>query len=674
MKNTIENLRQEVIKHDLAYEQGSPTITDSEYDSLYLKLLRLEEEYPEYYSEESPTQKIYSVVLDVLEKVQHREPLLSLEKANKEEDIRKFLNRFKEDADISVGLKEDGLTVKLTYNNGLLAQASTRGTDGIVGEDITHTMGLLDSVPSYVETKEFFEVRGEAVIPFNAFDRINTDGQYKSPRNLVSGSIRTLDARTARDRGVEFFAFDLLNATQLGHHDEEESEQFLKREGFILTDMKRFKNDNEGKENLVSFCTNFEKENRSKVSHMIDGLVIKVADYQTRAEMGTTSKYPRWAIAYKFSSLDATTVIKNVVNTVGKTGQITPNAILDPVEIDGVTIGKASLANYANIKKRDIRIGDTVIVARANDVIPQVVSVVAENRTGKEEEITLPVECPACLETLSHELGKDGEGNEAITLYCKNPQCKDQLTRVLEHFVSKSGLDIDGLGAETVRVLYEKGLIDSIESIFLLHEKKDDMLQLEGFKERKVNRIIEGIEKSKEQPLANVIKGLGVRNIGDHVSKVLTQEYKTWTALKEAVETKQLDSYLDRADRIGEVLKKCILDVFNDDKTIDTLNSLQEQGCLLTQPTENNESSTELTGKTFVITGKLTQPRNDIKKKIESVGGKVTGSVTSKTTYLVLGGYNDETGEFEGAMSSKHKKAIEHETQIISESKLQEMI
>src|SRR5699024_1332933 len=419
MKREIINLTDEVKKHDYLYDKGKPVITDTEYDRLYNKLIKLEKKYPDLALEDSPTKKIYSVLLYELSKVHHTESLLSLEKVTDEEGLQKFLERFEEEDVITVGHKEDGLTVKLEYRAGVLYQASTRG-DGNVGEDITHSMRLLDSVPNYIDYEGTLIVRVEAIIDFDEFERVNGDGKYKSPRNLVSGSVRTLDAGIAEDRGVKILVFDIINWDDVGHNDWLQSKELLKDLGFTLTHSKSFNNNEQGKKDIINYCTNFEYKEREEVNHMVDGLVLKVDNYDKRKDLGTTSKYPKWAIAYKFNSLDATTTLKGVEWSVGKTGQVTPNAILEPVEIDGVVIGKASLANYANIKNRDIKVGDVVVVARANDVIPQIVSSVKENRVGKEREINLIETCPSCNSYLEHEKGKDGKGNEAITLYCKN--------------------------------------------------------------------------------------------------------------------------------------------------------------------------------------------------------------------------------------------------------------
>lgn len=671
METVIKELVEEVKKHDLLYDEGKPVITDTEYDVLYNRLVNLEKEYPEYITEDSPTQRIYSVLLDELVKVEHTDPLLSLEKVNNEEGLLKFLDRFEEDEIITVGLKEDGLTVKLVYENGVLQQASTRG-DGTVGEDITHSIRTLKSVPTHIEYENRLEIRGEAVIPFKEFERINVDGKYKSPRNLVSGSVRTLESKTAAERGVQLHVFDVLNQEDVGHQNDTESYEFLTVLGFNVTKVRAFKNNKQGKKDLVDYCLTFAETERKELGHMIDGLVLKVSNYEKRTELGTTRKHPKWAVAFKFESMDATTELLGVEWTVGKTGQVTPNAVLEPVEIDGVTIGKASLANYANIQARDIRIGDTVVVARANDVIPQVVSAVEENRTGDEKEVKLVENCPSCESTLDKELGKDGQGNEAVTLYCTNVACEAQVVRVLENFVSRNAMDIDGLGAETMGQLYREGIITGLSSIYDLKNRKEDILPLERFGERKYERMIEGIENSKEQPLDKVIKGLGIRNIGNNVSDILTAQYSNWKELKEASEKGDLKMFLSTAEGIGPVLEESILTAFSREDVIKTMDELQEQGCKLEQP-RKEEVVTEL-DKTFVLTGTMYKSRGEIKKDIEALGGKVTGSVSKNTDYLVIGGYNDLTGEFEGSKSSKHKKAEELGVAIISDLKLQELL
>lgn len=671
IQKEMDKLVEEVKKHDLLYDKGTPIITDSEYDKLYNKLLQFEKGFPECRRTDSPTQRIYSVLMEELGKVSHGEPLLSLEKVNDEDGLERYLNRFEDSENIIVGHKEDGLSVKLEYDNGYLQRASTRG-DGYVGEDITHTIRLLDTVPNHIGYSGKVEIRGEAVIGFKEFERVNIEGQYKSPRNLVSGSVRTLEAGTARKRGVEVIVFDIINAKELGHKRWGNSVEFLVRNGFNISAFKEFNNNEQGKKELIEYCTGFEHTEREKVGHMIDGLVLKVGDYNVREGLGTTSKYPRWAVAYKFDSLDATTVLKGVEWSVGKTGQVTPNAVLEPVEIDGVLIGRASLANYANIKSRDVRIGDIVVVARANDVIPQVVSAVVEKRDGTEQEVELIDECPVCEHRLEQELGKDGKGHEAIILYCRNIECDEQKVRVLENFVSRDAMDIDGLGKVTVQRLYEEGILKDIPSIFTLKDKKAEILQLERFGERSYEKMVQGIEQAKEQPLERVIRGLGIRNIGNFVSGVLTEKYGSWQELKIAVEVGELDKYLDTVEGIGSILKGAILNTFKDVEVKKTLDRLQELGCGLQQDKRDDVES-KLEG-TYVLTGTMYKGRSAIKADIELLGGKVTGNVSSNTDYLVLGGYNDKTGEFEGRKSSKHKRAEDLGVKIISDIKLRDML
>lgn len=670
MKAEIYNLTELVKAHDLNYENGTPLITDTEYDVLYNRLLTYEKEFTEYALEDSPTKRIYTVMIDKLNKVSHTEPLQSLEKVTDGKGLRKFLNQFGDEDQITVGHKEDGLTVKLEYRGGILYQASTRG-DGDIGEDITHSIRLLNSVPNHIEYEDNLILRGEAVIDFESFDRINMDGKYKSPRNLVSGSVRTLDSVIAKERGVKVLIFDVLNWEELHHENWDDSYKLLEGLGFNLSEFKTFKNDLKGKEEIVKYCTSFEYSLREKVGHMVDGLVLKVGDYEERKKRGITSKYPKWAVAYKFNSMDATTTLLDVVWTVGKTGQVTPNAVLDPVDIDGVLVGKASLANIANIHARDVRIGDTVVVARANDVIPQVVSSVTELRTGEEKVITLVENCPSCGEKLDNELGKDGKGNEALIPYCRNIECEDQVIRVLENFVSRNAMDIDGLGEETVAILYREGLITGLSSIYKLKDKKDAVLKLDRFGVRKFEKMVKGIEESKEQTLEKVIKGWGIRHIGNNVSEVLTNHYYTWEDLKMAYKTGDLQDYLSKADGIGGTRSKAVMDAMGNSKVVEMMDELHEYGCKLVQP-KKEEVGIGLVGN-FVLTGTMYKPRGDIKKDIEAMGGKVVGSVTKNTDYLVLGGY-DEKVEFEGSKSSKHKKADELRIRVISDKKLQEMM
>lgn len=663
IEQKIKLLREEVMKHDLLYDEGTPIITDSEYDQMYYELVSLEEKHPEFANENSPTKRIYSVVVDSLKKVKHSTPMLSQDKGHTEEDIVKFAN--KSDDEIIVGDKEDGLTIVLKYNNGIYYEASTRG-DGYIGEDVTHTVRTITNLPKKISFKGYLEVRAESVIPFSEFERINVDGKYKSPRNLVSGSVRTLNANIAKERGLSIIAFDLVKAEGITFEKDTEQLEFLKEQGFNVVPYKLFKNTPEGIKELVQYCLTYNKEVRPTIPHMIDGLVLKFNNLAVREALGYTSKFPRWGFAFKFDSLDATTKLLNIVETVGKSGQITPNGIFEPVEIDGVTIQKASLANYDNIKERDIRIGDTIVVARANDVIPQIVSAVTELRDGTEKEILPPTCCPVCN-------GEVVKEEDNVHYFCINSTCSAQQERILKHFVSRNAMNIDGLGAKTVETFYEKGILSSISDIYTLKDNLDKLSVLRGFGEKKIQKMLSGIEESKHVPLSKFLYALAIPNVGSSTGKDIAKKFKTMRHLIElSKDTVVLKTELMKIDGIGETVASSMVSYFEESHNIELIEFLYSIGFSMMEEVEEIIASEEIDGKIFVITGSLSKPRNDIKKEIEARGGKVSGSVSAKTNFLVLGGYNHVTGELpeKETNSSKYKNAVKFECPIISEEEL----
>ncbi|PFA29361.1 DNA ligase (NAD(+)) LigA [Bacillus thuringiensis] len=663
IEQKIKQLREEVMKHDLLYDEGTPIITDSEYDQMYYELVSLEEKHPEFADENSPTKRIYSVVVDSLKKVKHSTPMLSQDKGHTEEDIVKFAN--KSDDEIIVGDKEDGLTIVLKYNNGIYYEASTRG-DGYIGEDVTHTVRTITNLPKKISFKGYLEVRAESVIPFSEFERINVDGKYKSPRNLVSGSVRTLNANIAKERGLSIIAFDLVKAEGITFEKDTEQLEFLKEQGFNVVPYKVFKNTPEGIKELIQYCLTYNKEVRPTIPHMIDGLVLKFNNLAVRESLGYTSKFPRWGFAFKFDSLDATTKLLNIVETVGKSGQITPNGIFEPVEIDGVTIQKASLANYDNIKERDIRIGDTIVVARANDVIPQIVSAVTELRDGTEKEILPPTCCPVCN-------GEVVKEEDNVHYFCINSTCSAQQERILKHFVSRNAMNIDGLGAKTVETFYEKGILSSISDIYTLKDNLDKLSVLRGFGEKKIQKMLSGIEESKHVPLSKFLYALAIPNVGSSTGKDIAKKFKTMRHLIElSKDPVVLKTELMKIDGIGETVASSMVSYFEESHNIELIEFLYSIGFSMMEEVEEIIASEEIEGKIFVITGSLSKPRNDIKKEIEAHGGKVSGSVSAKTNFLVLGGYNHVTGELpeKETNSSKYKNAVKFECPIISEEEL----
>lgn len=660
MKNAIleriNNLREEVLKHDRLYDNGTPIITDTEYDKLYAELHQLEKENPEFYDVNSPTQRIVSNIVSGLNKVTHITPMLSQDKVHNAEDLKKFCSK----ADISDGIivqyKLDGLTIVEKYENQLFIQGVTRG-DGYVGEDITHTSKNATGLPLKIDFEGSLEVRGEAIINFENFEKVNINGEYKSPRNLASGTVRTLDSNKAKERGLQVISYDIVSAEGMSFKLDTERLDFLKNQGFDVVPYKVFYNVDE----LIEYCTTFNEKVRPTIPYMIDGLVLKFNNLEIREKLGYTSKYPRWGCAFKFESLDATTKLLNVDWQVSKTGKLTPVGILEEVDIDGVNIGKASLANIDNIKLRDIRLNDTVLVRRANDVIPQIVSPIKELRDGSEVEIKAPTLCPVCNHPITTELNKDS-GN--TTYFCYGIDCKAQVERKIQHFVSRNCLNIDGLGDATVSTFTNLNILSSILDIYSLKDKVDTIKTIEGMGSRKIDKMLKGIEVSKTAPLSKVLYGLSINNIGESGANDLAKEFLSMRNILDTPISELKDRVLKIKD-FGEVCSNSFSEYFSDSENRLVISKLLDIGFTMEEEVKAVTES-NITGKTFVITGTLSIGRNDMKKKIEDLGGKVSGSISKKTDYLLMGG-----GE-EG--SSKHKKALELGISIISEEDLNNMI
>lgn len=671
-KKRIQFLQQEVAKHDRLYEQNKPIISDSAYDKLYRELVQLEMQYPQFVTPDSPTQRIVTVVVDSLKKVTHSTPMLSQDKVHTAEELEKFLS--KSNSQVLVQQKLDGLTIVLTYENGQLATAVTRG-DGYIGEDVLHTVSTSVDVPKYIDFKEKLEIRAEAIITFHDFERINStlEEPYSTTRNLASGTVRQLDARIAKERNLRLIAFDLVRAEGKTFKTDVEQLEFMKALGFRVVPYQIFDNTESGRKAIIEYCLSYATTVRQGLHYAIDGLVLKFDDLAVRKELGYTNKFPRWGCAFKFESLEATTTLRNVALQVGKTGQITPVAEFDMVEIDGVEIRRATLHNFKNIgdkeyvvsgRKRmgkDIRIGDKIVIARANDVIPQVVKSLKELRTGEEQIIVPPTHCPAC-----------GSPTEWIgeNLYCTGIDCQPQLEAKLIHFVSRKALNIDGLGKETIKTFIDKGFISNFSDIFRLKEKETEITQLDGFGQKSFDKMVKGIEKAKEAPLHRVLYALSIRNIGETASKDMSKVFGSMDEILEA--TKDLSTFEEKIRSIkdfGDTMTETVVDFFTNEKNVELIRELQSFGFTMKSEYANNDTTDgALAGKIFVITGKMPsgRSRDVIKEIIESNGGKVSGSVSKKTNYLLMG-----EGE-EG--SSKHKKALELGTTIISEAEFEAML
>lgn len=646
----IEFLQTEITKHDELYEQNQPVITDTEYDLLYKELMELEELHPELVTPDSPTQRIVTTLVSSLPKVQHAAPMLSQDKVNDEQGLRDFISKNKTGSRYIVQQKLDGLTIVDGREEGKMKQAVTRG-DGYIGEDVSHTVRTFDNLPKRIPFEDKMSVRMEAIIPFEEFERINVDGKYSNPRNLASGTVRQLDSSIAQERKLWGIAFELEEAEGQTFKTDVEQLEFMKAQGFDVVPYKVF--EAHETEELIAYCLSYGKEVRPTIPYMIDGLVIKFDDLELRKELGFTSKFPKWSCAFKFESLDATTTLTNVVFQVGKTGQITPVAEFEKINISGVNITRATLHNFSNILKKDIRLGDKIVVARANDVIPQVVKSIHSERTGSEIEVPMPSLCPSCASP-TERIGEN--------IYCTGASCKPQLSGKLIHYVSRKALNIDGLGAKTVEMLLEKNLVDSVAGLYRLHEKREAFDTIEGFGEKKIEKMLNGIESSKEMPFEKVLYGLSIRLVGESASKDVAKEFGSMLNLLEESTKPGFKERLLNIEDFGETMSMSLIDFLENEQNQSLIRDLDALGLKMqssrpSQVIQDGEESLE--GNTFVITGALSKGRDEFKTLIEARGGKVSGSVSKKTTYLLMG--DDAIG------TSKHKKAVDLGVTILNE-------
>lgn len=655
MDKKIKELQKEITKHDELYSLNQPIITDSEYDDLYMELERLEKENPTVDITDSPTQKIKTVVVSELEKKKHRTPMLSQQKINTEEGIKDFVSNA--NGEFLVQDKLDGITIVLNFNKGRLTSAVSRG-NGEIGEDLTHNAIHFSNLPAVIPFKGELEVRGEAILPFEDFKVLNKDGKYSNPRNLVSGSLRQLDSSKVKGKGFKAIIFDLVYIEGKEFSKDTESIDFLTKQGFEMVNSKAFQQDT-GIDEVLDFVHDYENNQRQKLDFMIDGLVFKINGLDDRAELGYTSKHPRWATAYKFKSLNATTKLTGIVEQVGKTGQITPVAEFETVTIDNVDIQRATLHNYRNIRDKDIRIGDRIVVERANDVIPQVMQAIESLRTGEEEKISSPKQCPVC-KAKTELIGEN--------LYCTGIDCAPQLEGKLKHFTSREAMDIKGLGAKTVEKFYRAGIIDSILDIYYLEDKKDEITSMAGYGEKSYERIMEGVAESKEKELRNLLYGLSINNIGRSASRDLAIEFKSLEHMIElSKDTDKFKQAVLKINDFGEIMATNLVSFFQEEHNIEVLEDLISIG-LVTKVEEVDIVDASLESLTFVVTGKVEKfsNRKELQRKIEDLGGKVTGSVSSNTDYLIN---NDKESS-----SSKNKKAKKLGKPIISEEEFLALI
>lgn len=610
------------------YVEDNPQISDTEYDTLYKQLEKLEENHPEYILENSPTQRVGDRVLDEFEKITHKVPMLSLSNTFSTEDLRDFDARIsKLVPDYSVEyiceLKIDGLAISIKYEDGRLVSAATRG-DGSIGEDVTENIKTIFSIPKVLKDNRTFEVRGEVYLPRKSFELLNSEREsnnevlFANPRNAAAGSLRQLDSKITAKRRLSAFIYSIVGDDSIV--SQENALNTAKEYNLpVNPNFKLCKNIDE----VIDYI-NYWTEHKKNLPYDIDGIVIKVNSYSTQEEVGYTQKSPRWATAYKFPEEELATKLLDVELSVGRTGIITPVAILDPIVISGSTVSKASLHNKDIIEELDIHIGDMVVVKKAGEIIPKVVRVVRELRTEGSTKYTMPNTCPSCgQQTYTKE-------NDPFTR-CKNPDCPDQNIRRIIHFASRDALNIEGLGDKVVTTLYEKGIIAHTIDLFSLEREK--LISLDRMGEKSVDNLLNAIENSKQNSLDKVIFALGILNVGKKAGKILAEKYLNLTNLMNAT----LDELVN-LDDVGQITAESILDYLSDENNIKFINDLIKVGMNPQYEVQEVNTDNIFAGKTVVLTGKLVElTRNEAKEYLEKYGAKVTGSVTSKTDLVIAG-------------------------------------
>lgn len=635
IKESIEDLRRKIRRYDYEYYvKAQPTISDFEYDQLIKKLEKLEQQYPEYITPDSPTQRVSGEPTKEFPSVIHRYPMLSLANTYSAQDFIEFDRRtksaLKSDAHVEyvAELKIDGVAVSLSYEQGRFVQGATRG-DGIRGDDITINLRTIRSIPlKIIEGKKIpsrFEVRGEVFMPKKSFEEINKkraeqeDSLFANPRNAAAGTLKLQDARLVAERHLEMFAYyffteedSFLNPTHV------QNLELLKRLGFNVNPHFKVCPDIGA---VLEYVREWE-EKRSSLPYEIDGVVVKVNDLQQQKILGNTAKSPRWAIAFKFKAEQAETRINAVVWQVGRTGILTPVAELEPVKLAGTTVSRATLHNPDEIARKDIRQGDFVFIEKGGDIIPKVVAVNLSRRDTALQPLKIPTHCPVCATKLVRI-------EDEVALRCPNVECPEQIIRRIEHFASRNAMDIEGLGIALVELLVKKGFLKNVADIYSL--KAEQIAELERMGEKSADNLIKAIEASKKQSLDRLIFGLGIPYIGVTAAKILDRTFQSMEALQQA----DMDR-LQEINGIGEKMALSIVDFFRDERNRQIIDRLKEYG--IRMESTGLESKQTLQGLTFVLTGTLpTYSRKQAQELIETHGGRVSSSVSSKTDYVLAG-------------------------------------
>ncbi|MCJ1779836.1 NAD-dependent DNA ligase LigA [Mammaliicoccus sciuri] len=632
LKSRVKELHQLLHRYNHEYHVlDNPTVPDSEYDQLLHELISIEEKHPELKTDDSPTVRVGGPPLSQFEKINHDTPMLSLGNAFNEEDLRKFDQRVREKVDnvrYTCELKIDGLAVSLKYVNGRFVQGLTRG-DGTTGENITENLKTIHAIPLTIKEPLSIEVRGEAYMPRKSFVSLNEQKEqngeqlFANPRNAAAGSLRQLDSKLTAKRKLDIFLYSVNDLTEIEADSQSEALNNLDELGFKTNKERETFDDIEG---VLSFISKWT-EQRNNLSYDIDGIVIKVDDLSQQEELGFTQKSPRWAIAYKFPAEEVLTTLTDIELSIGRTGVVTPTAILEPVKVAGTTVSRASLHNEDLIHEKDIRIGDKVVIKKAGDIIPEVVKSIAEERSEDSEVYHMPTHCPSC----EHELVRiEGE----VALRCINPKCSAQLVEGMIHFVSRQAMNIDGLGDKIIEQLYQNGKIKDVADLYYL--TKEDLLPLERMGEKKVHKLLTAIEASKEKSLEHLLFGLGVRHLGTKASRVIAEKYETIDRLFEVT----IEDLTEIPD-VGHKMAQSLVTYMENEDIKVLIDKLKQKNVNMTYTgikQSEIEGHPDFTGKTFVLTGKMTEmTRPEATKVIQSLGAKVTGSVTKNTDVVIAG-------------------------------------
>ena len=659
IKNQIEALRQELHDHNHRYYiLDEPIISDYEFDQLLQTLQDLEKKYPDFSDPNSPTKRVGGGITKSFETVPHKYPMYSLSNTYSKEELLQWEERIKkalgEEAQIeyTCELKFDGASISLTYENGVLVKAITRG-DGVQGDNITTNVKTIKTIPLKLKADfpKFFEIRGEILLPWEGFHKMNEqraalgEPLYRNPRNTASGSLKLQDSRIVADRPLTCFLYSLAGDS-LPVSSQFEALTKAREWGFKVPESAEKVNSIDA---VFDFITSWE-EKRKSLPFEIDGIVIKVNSLFQQDELGFTSKAPRWAIAYKYKAEQASTRLNDVQYQVGRTGAVTPVAQLEPVLISGTTVKRASLHNAAQIQKFDLRIGDLVYVEKGGEIIPKITGIDPLNRGNLEDRVVFIEHCPECYSPLQRE---EGEAQH----YCVNDlNCPPQQIGKIQHFIGRKAMDIEGLGGETVSLLYKEGLLNSIDDLYRL--RKEQILPIERMAEKSVTNLLEGIEKSKEKPFAKVLFGLGIRFVGETVAKKLTEEFGSIDQLAAA----SIEA-LTNTDEIGDRIAQSVVAYFVQHENRKLVQALKDFGLQVESIAPVRDVHEAFLGKKFVVSGVFEAfSREDLKTEIEFLGGKIVSSVSSKTDYLVAG---------EGMGPSKKEKAIKFGVTILDENSYQ---